>query len=184
MFPLSMALGSTLPKPSASQSSDSSPRKAVADRTRKKTNATEIIDEEWTQVKGRMEHMRERLIHVNVQGQRNEIEEKMESYVMLCEKAIESGKPEDLPKIFGTKFDEEKCGRQGKALPKARSPEKEAETAMPTRTITITSSSTFTMGAVSRKGKDEGGEYKRQKGKKGDAEEVEAIESDVEATLA
>ena len=125
-MPLHLAPGSTLRKLSASHSCDSSPGKTAAERTRKKTNANEITDEEWIEVKGRLANVRERLMPVNVQWETNEIEEIMESAIMQCEKAMQTGKREDLSKYLQTKLDEEKRDRQDKALAKETSPPKVA----------------------------------------------------------
>ena len=92
IVPLPLATGSTLRKLSVSQSSDSSPSKAVSERKRKKTNANEVTDAEWIEVKGRVANKRERLTHEKEQGQTNEIEEMMESSIVQCEKAMQTGK--------------------------------------------------------------------------------------------
>ena len=180
-MPLPLASGSVLRKLSASQSSDSSPSMAVEERPRKNTNANEITDEESTEVRGRLANMRERLRHVQVKGARNEIEEMMESYVMQCEKANESRKSEELPKILLTELDEQKRERQDKALAKPSSPSKVAETVEPTPAVTTTSASASTIAVASTKVKDEGRQQIKQNEKKGDADEVFPIELDLES---
>ena len=66
--------------------------------------------DESIEVKGSLAKMRELVPHVQAKGARKiENEEIMERYVMRCEKAIESGKGEHLPKILKTKFDKRKA---------------------------------------------------------------------------
>ena len=87
---LRLVVDSTPRKATASQSSDISPSKAVAERTRKKTMATEITGEESTEVKGRLSNMPKPLKHVQLKEEtKNEIEETMESYVVKCEKTAD-----------------------------------------------------------------------------------------------
>ena len=122
--------------------------------------------------------MRERFKHMHMKGGKKiEIEELIESYVMQCENAIESGKREHLPKILQTKFDKEKRERQDKARAKANSPGKPAETARPTPTVTKTNATTTIM-AVARTKVKEGAQQIKQNEKHGNAEQVVAIESD------
>ena len=93
IMPLTLATGSTLRKPSASQSSDSSPGKAVGDGTRKKTNANALTCEESIEVKGSLAKMRELVTRVQVKGgKKSEIGQMIDSSVMQCEKATEHGK--------------------------------------------------------------------------------------------
>ena len=64
----------------------------MCDRTRKKTNASDITDEEWNVVKERLAPGREQLRPVQVKGEKkNEIEESIESYVVQCENAMKTG---------------------------------------------------------------------------------------------
>ena len=80
--PLALAATSTLRKLSELQTSDCTPGKAVSDRTRKKTNANEITDEEWIVVRERLANVKESLTHVTVQRtMRTEAQEMMETYV-------------------------------------------------------------------------------------------------------
>ena len=58
---------------------------------------------------------------------------------------------------------------------------KPAETAVPTPPVAIPSASTSTMAVASTKGKEEGGEQKREKEQKGDADEVFSIELDLDS---
>ena len=114
---------------------------------RKKTNAREIKDEEWTEIKARLVKIRERLIHLQVNGaMKSENDEIMESYVMQCEKAMKTGKREDLPKIIQMKLAEQK---REKAIAKATSPLKAAETAAPTPSVMTASTSISTMAVAS-----------------------------------
>ena len=84
--------------------------------------------------------MRERLMPVQGKGeQMKEIEELIESYVILCEKGIGTCKREDLEKILQTNLHEQKCEREDKSLAKPSSPTKMAEIAEPTTTVTIIS---------------------------------------------
>ena len=69
-------------------------------------------------VKERLANIGEQLSHVQVQGTKNQIEEMVTEYVVQCEKAISSGKREDLPKILITKLNEQKRVRQDQALAK------------------------------------------------------------------
>ena len=109
---LPLASRSTLRKLSESQTSDSSPSKAVAERTRRKTDWIGISDAEWIVVHGRMSNMRERLTHVTVGGQVDTIGKRMEDYLAQCKKAMLSGKREDLPKELITKLEEQARERQ------------------------------------------------------------------------
>ena len=99
--------------------------------------------------------MRERLTHLKVQRERNEIEEMMDSYIVQWENARGSGE-RDLPKYLQTKLAEQKHERQDKALAKASSPPKGAEIA-PTRKGTTASISTsiLAIGKRPRKRKRE-----------------------------
>ena len=85
-MPLPLGSCSTLRKPSASQSSDISPSKTVAVRTRKITHAKAVTDEESIEIKGSLAKMRELVTHVQVKGaKKSENEEIMERCVMQCE---------------------------------------------------------------------------------------------------
>ena len=54
-----------------------------------------------------------RLTHVHVKGEpKSKIEEMLEDYVMQCDKAMQTGKRDDLPKYLQTKLNAQK--RQGK----------------------------------------------------------------------
>ena len=68
---LLLASGLTLRKLSASQSSESSPSKTVAERTRKKTKANEITDDAWIVVRRRVAEVKVRLTHVQVKAEYN-----------------------------------------------------------------------------------------------------------------
>ena len=73
---------------------------------------------------------------------------------MQCEKGIECGEREGLPKILRTKLDEQKYGREDKALEKASSPVKKAETAP---TPTTTDAKAFATGTtLAKSSADEG----------------------------
>ena len=130
--------------------------------------------------------MRERLTHVQVKGEKKiEIEEMMESYVVLCEKATSTRNREDLPKIFLTKLDEQKRETQHNALAKACSPPKTAAETAHTPSTTRTSRSTSTIVMISvPTGKEKGSEQRKKKEKQFDVEEVVPIESDVESNWA
>ena len=157
-------------------------KKTVAERTWKRTNANEIIDGEWILVRERLAYMREFLTHVQVSGaQKSENEEITERYVMPCEKAIENGKREHLPKILQRKLDKQKCDMQENGRAKENSPRKPAETAVPTSPVTTTSAATSTMAVASTKGKEEGGDQKTQNLQKRNVDEVFAIGLDVDS---
>ena len=84
-MPIPLASSSALRKLSESQTSDSSPAKAVSERTRKKTNANEITDVEWIVVNTRLAEGKDRLTNLHVKGEKkSEIEEMMEEYVARC----------------------------------------------------------------------------------------------------
>ena len=105
----------------------------------------------------------------------------IEIYVKQCEKAIENGKGEDLPKILQTKVNEQKYETQDKALAKERSPRKAAEISGPRRLVSRTSMLTSTMAAARTIGKEEGDEQKWQKEQKRDAYELFSIELDLDS---
>ena len=109
----------------------------------------------------------------------------MECYVAQCEKAMQTGKRDDLPKILQTKLALQKSDREDKALANSNSPPKSAET-VPTPTVTeasaCTSATTTTVVISSVTGeKEKGQKQKKQKEKEPNVEEVVAIESDVES---
>ena len=87
--PLALVATSRLRKLSASHTSDSSPGKAVLERTRKKTNANEIRDDEWNLVTEKLATVRDLLTHVHVKSEpKSEMEGMMEEYIAQCEKAM------------------------------------------------------------------------------------------------
>ena len=131
-LPIPLASGSALRKLNASQSSDSSPSKAVSERKRKKTNACEISYEESTEVKGRVVNVGGQLMHVPVSGMRNTIKKMMIEYGVQCQNAMKTGKREDLSKILQTKLNEQKREAEEKTRAKATNPGKPAEIAVPT----------------------------------------------------
>ena len=114
-------------------------------------------------------------------AKKSENEEITERYLMQCEKSIESAKREHLPKIHQKKLDKQKRQRHDKARAKADSPMKSPETAVPTPHMTTPCASTSTMTVARTKGKEEGGEQKRQKDKKGDADEVCSLALDLDS---
>ena len=173
---LPLASGSALKKLRASQSSERSPKKAVSERTRKKTNANEITDDEWIVVTERLTKLREQLTHVQVKDEKkNEIQEMMEGYVMHCETAMQTGKGEDQPKDLQTKLDEENRERQETAKAKVHIPSKTAETA-------AHSSATTTL-SISPSAPEKGNETEQEKRREKQIEEAEvvSIESDAES---
>ena len=99
--------------------------------------------------------MRELFTHVQVRrAKKRDNEEIMDRNVMTCEKAIESGKREHLPKILQTKLDKEKCEMHDNTGAKANSPPKPAETAVPIPPVTTTCAAPSTMGMASTKVKE------------------------------
>ena len=174
-MPLPLASHSKLGQLSESQSRDSSPRNAVSERTRRKTNANENTDEERIEVKARLANMRERLTHVKVPRQKIELVEMMLECVVQSKKVIRNVKREDLPKQLITNLDEQKRVRQDLGLAKASSPPKLAEAIVHTPITTRPSASTFTMAMalVQEKGK-----RSEQKEKQPDTAQVVQVESD------
>ena len=68
--------------------------KQSSERTRKKTNANEITDEELIVVR-RLAEVKDRLTIVHLKREsKSEIEDIVEDYVMKCEKAMQTGKRE------------------------------------------------------------------------------------------
>ena len=109
--------------------------------------------------------------------------------MVKCEKALETGNGPDLPKRLATKLDEQKWGREDKALEKASSPVKSAEPA-PTPITSEAKSSTSRetlANSSTQQGKRKASAPKEQK--KGEKEEkqreelaeIGAIESDEES---
>ena len=62
--------------------------------------------------------------YVTAGGSKHAISERMEKYLVQCDKAISSGKREELPKELITKLDEQVRERQDKALAKSSIPRK------------------------------------------------------------
>ena len=90
IVPLPLATTSKLRELSESHVSDSSPGKAVSERTRKKTNAKEITDDEGRVVRTKVGEVRDRLTHVHVEAEpKGDIEGMLDDYIAECEKAIE-----------------------------------------------------------------------------------------------
>ena len=87
--PLPLSSTSTLRKLSEPQTSDASPGNSVSERTRKKTNASEILEEDWIVVKEKMANLTTSLARVSSPGAaKSETQEMMEEYEMQCEKPI------------------------------------------------------------------------------------------------
>ena len=117
----------------------------MSERTRKKTNANEIADDEWIVVRTKQAELRDRLTHVHGKGvAKCEIEEMLEDYVRQCEKAMQTGKRDDLPKYFQTRLNEQKRERENEALMKTASPPKTAESVSTLVTSSACASSTTT----------------------------------------
>ena len=94
-----------LGKLSEPQTSDASPGNSVSERTRKKTNASEIFEEDWIVVTEKIAIMKASLGRVTAPGvAKSETQEMMEEYVMQYEKVIKTGKMNDLPKRLQTKL--------------------------------------------------------------------------------
>ena len=97
LVPLPLAPTSKLRQLSDATTSDNSPGKSVSDRTRKKTNGSEITEEEWKFVKVKLAKVKDALSHTKVPGgARDKNKESMEEYVQQCEKAIQTGKRNDF----------------------------------------------------------------------------------------
>ena len=80
----------------------------MSERTRKKTNVNEITDQEWIEVNARLAKVQEQLTDLQLKWEKeNEIQAMMESYVMQCEKAKQTGKRVDLPKYLQRKLDKQ-----------------------------------------------------------------------------
>ena len=162
----------------------------MSEGTRKKTNANEITDDEWTVVRRKLAEVKDRLTHVHVEGvPKGEIEEILEDYVMQCEKALKTGKREDLPKRVITNLNAQKRDKENKALEKASSPVKAGETVpMPTLTEAHSSLTTTTVAKPSvqaGKGKanapNEKKKGEKQEKPREEPVEIFSIESDVES---
>ena len=169
------------------QTTDASPGSAVSDRTQKKTNSSEILEEEWIVMKEKMANMKASLTRVSSPGAaKSETQEMMEEYIVHCEKAIKTGKKTDLPKMLQTKLEQLKRARENQALAEANRTPKVAETD-PTPN---TASSTVTIAKASeQKGNGKtsipkemrnGGKEDRRKQSKEQPEAV-AISSDEES---
>ena len=112
----------------------------------------------------------------------------MEDYIVQCEKAMQTGKREDLPKYLQTKLNDLKRERENAALKKTASPPKTTET-VPTQNIkearAYTSTTTIAKTSVQvGKGKTSPSkEKKREKEEKQchEPQDIVAIESDVES---
>ena len=187
IMPIPLSTTSTLGKMSEFQTTDASPGSAVSDRTQKKTNSSEILEEEWIVMKEKMANMKASLTRVSSPGAaKSETQEMMEEYIVHCEKAIKTGKKTDLPKMLQTKLEQLQRARENQALAEANRTPKVAET-YPTPN---TASSTVTIAKASeQKGNGKtsipkemrnGGKEDRRKQSKEQPEAV-AISSDEES---
>ena len=68
VVPLPLAPTSKLRQLSDATASDNSPAMPISERTRKKTNGSEITEEEWKFVKTKMAKIKDSLSHVKVPG--------------------------------------------------------------------------------------------------------------------
>ena len=68
VVPLPLSATSKLRQLTESKTSDNSPGKSVSDRTRKKTNTSEITEEDWKIAKVKLANVKEALVHMKVQG--------------------------------------------------------------------------------------------------------------------
>ena len=113
---------------------------------------------------------------MKLQLQTNRIEELIEKYLVQCEKAMQTGKREDLMRFPHTKLDEQKGDRQDTALTKANSQPKAAVTAAPTPIVTRASLSISTMAMTSRQEKGKESDQEKRKEKQPETAEVVHIE--------
>ena len=105
--------------------SDNTPGKSVSDHTRKKTNSNEITEEEWKIEKVKLANVKEAIAHLKVQGAApDKNRTSMEEYVKESEKAMQTGKRPDLPKVLQPQLKESQRGMEKRALAKARTPAK------------------------------------------------------------
>ena len=145
LVPLPFSATSKLRQLSDSTTSDNSPRKSVSDRTRMKTNESEITEEEWKLAKAKLANVKEALAHMKVQGAApDKNKASMEEYVQQCDKAMQTGKKTDLPEILQLQLQEEQRGMQNRALAKARTPPKVEEPKCTTGSNANTSTTTTT----------------------------------------
>ena len=101
----------------------------MLERTRKKTNTSEISEEEWNVVRDTLAYMKASWMHVKAPGTpRSDTQEMMEEYAGKCEKAIKTGKKTDLPKMLQTKLEQHQRVQENQALAKTGSPPKAAAT--------------------------------------------------------
>ena len=141
VVPLPLSVTSKLRQLSESTTSDNSPGKSVSDRTRKKTNGSEITEEDWKMVKAKLANGKEVIAHRKVQGSPpDKNRASVEEYVTECENAMETGKEADLPKVLQSQLQESQSGMENRALSKARTPSKvdEPKSAMASNAKTIT----------------------------------------------
>ena len=107
LVPLPLAPTSKLSQLSDAAASDNSLRLSVSDRTRKKTNGSEITEEEWKFVKVKLSKVNDALSHTKVPGDApDKNKESFEKYFHQCEKAMQTGKRTDLPKILQSQWEE------------------------------------------------------------------------------
>ena len=190
LVPLPLATKTTVRKRSESETRDSSPGIAGSERTRKKTNANELTDDQWIVDTKKLAEVRDRLTHVQVNGEpKSQIEEMMEDYIAHCAKAIQTGKRDDLPKYLQMKLNDQKRERENEALTKAASPLKTRETLLTPTIMEASSSTTTTTVAKANVHREKGeGNAPKEKEKGTNKEksieeqsEIVAIESDVES---
>ena len=145
LVPLPLSATSKLRQLSDSTTSDNSPGKSVSDRTRKKTNGSEITEEEWKFAKLKLTEVKNALAHVTMPGG-GPVKHKasMEEYIKQCDQAMQTGKRTDLPKILQSQLQEQQRGMQNRALAKAKTPPKveEPKAAMPSDANTSTTTAT------------------------------------------
>ena len=135
----------------------------MSERTRKKTNANGIRDDEWIVVKRKLAEVKERLTQVQVKGEKkSKIEDMMEELVVQCENAMKIGKREDLPKRLITKLKEQKRERENRGWRKTSSPPQTADTATPTPSI-VSASTSAMAGGMGEERRKEANEQSREK---------------------
>ena len=146
LVPLPLSATSKLRQLSDSTTRDNSPGKSVSDRTRKKTNGSEITEEEWKFAKVKLAKVKDALAHMTIQGGApDKHKASMEEYVKQCDKAMQTGKKADLPKKVESHLEEAQRAMQNQALQKARTPPKvEEPKSMPDSPNANTSTTTTT----------------------------------------
>ena len=96
-----------------SKTSENSPAKLVSDRKRRKTNTSEITEEEWMIAKEKLANLKDALAYIAVQGAAHDkYKPSMEECVPQCYKEKQTGKKADLPKILQLQMEEVQRGME------------------------------------------------------------------------